>query len=249
MSAWLQSVCATLANQGFNLTGVTDGQPYQEHLPDCQSAVVFANGGTLFWERFIEDITANPEHFTEHQHPIDDFVLRCLEAVDPAPENTRRWITCSENATVFLDFRILAERAGIGHQSPVGLLIHPEYGLWVSLRMVLLTTERISRTDLTTDSPCTDCEAKPCVSACPAGAVSISAGWSVQKCASFHRESTVCEGICHSRRYCPIGRQHRHSRLQHLYHNSRSLGRRVLAQSLGISDAQMGLDPNWSDWF
>jgi len=247
MSAWLSSVCNTLAKKGFNLAGVTAGEPYQEYLTNCQSAIVFANGGTQFWECFVEDIRANPEHFTEHQHPVDDFVLRCIESVDSVPNHTRRWITCSEDSDVFLDFRVLAERVGLGHQSPVGLLIHPEYGLWVSMRMVLLTTEHLSHTVLSTVSPCTGCETKPCINACPAGAVSIS-GWSVQKCASFHRESTVCEGVCYSRMRCPVGSQYRHSKLQHLYHNSRSLGRQALAQVLRIPDKQIGSDPNWSDW-
>ncbi len=247
MSAWLSSVCKTLAKKGFNLTGVTDGQPYQDHLPGCKSAVVFANGGTQFWECLIEDIRENPKNFSDHQHPVDDFVGRCIQEVDPSPDNSRRWIQCSDTADVFVDFRVLGQQGGLGHPSPVGLLIHPEYGLWVSLRMVLLTTERIPLSAKDISNPCDTCVEMPCIQSCPAGAVQKS-GWSLQRCAQFHQDSEDCASKCHSRLACPVGREHRHGTLQHCYHNDRSLGRQRLSKHLKIADGRVGMNPKWSDW-
>lgn len=246
MTDELSEICTALKQKGFNLVGVADGGGYQTYLPDCQSAIVFANGGTDGWNHFVADIRAFPEHLSAHQHPLDDFVGRCIQQVDPNPPSSRRWIQCADTAELFVDFQQLGREAGLGQSSPVGLLVHPEYGLWVSLRMVLLTTELLESTNLR-PHPCASCLEKPCIKACPSGAVTPQ-GWSVQTCASFHQTSTLCKGVCHSRLVCPVGSQHRHSQLQHLYHNARTEGRKQLAKELGIVDEQEGLDPNWSDW-
>ncbi len=247
MPAWLASIVARLHEKGFTLFGVADGTPYQEHLPDCQRAVVFAHGGRVGWDVFLEDVRQHPERLSDHIHPLDDFVLRCIEEVDPNPDTSRRWIQCADTADVLLDFRVLGQQAGLGLPSPVGLLIHPEYGLWVSLRMVLLTTECIPLSVKPSSGPCETCVEKPCIQSCPAGAVQKT-GWSVARCAQFHQDSDVCRGKCHSRLACPIGVEHRHGSLQHCYHNDRSIGRKILSKHLKIADRQAGVNPHWSDW-
>ena len=255
---WTKNTLHELNDLGFNVVGVTDGTPYQKYLAGCRSAVVFANGGRLFWDCFMEDIRKYPKHLSNHEHPIDDFVSRCIQLVDPTPPSSRRWIQCSETAEVFLDFRVLGKDAGLGHESPLGLLIHPRYGLWVSMRMVLLTTEAVEITEtidgieppdttLMVSNPCTRCAEKPCIASCPAGAVTKD-GWAVQTCASFHETSEQCIGKCHSRLACPVGKEHRHSPLQQLYHNSRTIGRKRLGTLLSIKDHRAGTDPNWTDW-
>ena len=258
---WTKNTLREFKGLGFNVVGVTDGTPYQQYLAGCRSAVVFANGGTLFWECFLEDIRKSPKHLSNHEHPIDDFVSRCIQSVDPTPSSSRRWIQCSETSDIFLDFRVLGRESGLGYESPLGLLIHPMYGLWVSMRMVLLTTdvieniekieniETIEQTDSTSicSNPCTGCVEKPCITSCPAGAVTTE-GWSVQPCASFHEVSERCTVKCHSRLACPVGKESRHSPLQQLYHNARTIGRKRLSAILSIADERTGTDPNWTDW-
>ena len=46
---------------------------------------VIGNGGTALWNAFVEDMTAHPEHLTEHQHPFDDFVHRADSKRRPLP--------------------------------------------------------------------------------------------------------------------------------------------------------------------
>ena len=233
---------------GLNLVGVADGRPYQHILPDCQTAIVFANGGQDLWTHFLEDLRANPSHLTDTAHPLDDFIGRWIQSVDPNPDSTRRWVQCAEEADVFIDFRSLALSAGLGTPSLLGLVIHPEYGLWVSMRTVLLSTEVFEHTTKNTvQSPCTQCVEKPCISACPGKAVTLS-GWSVQQCATFHGESTLCATQCRSRQSCPVGVLHRHSDLQHTYHSNRHLGRRKLAAMLNIADGDGGIPLSWNQW-
>jgi ferredoxin len=233
---------------GLNLVGVADGRPYQHLLPDCQTAIVFANGGRDLWTHFLEDLRANPSHLTETAHPLDDFIGRWIQSVDPNPDSTRRWIQCAEEADVFIDFRPLAVSAGLGTSSLLGLIIHPEYGLWVSMRAVLLSTEILEATTTKTKpSPCVQCVDRPCISACPANAVTLS-GWSVQQCATFHGESTLCANQCHSRQACPVGVSHRHSDLQHTYHSNRQIGRTALSETLGVHDIGSSSTIVWNDW-
>lgn len=245
---WLQSIIDELSETGINIIGIADGSKYADLLEGCRSAVVFANGGTTLWDCFVSDLRQSPEHLSRHQHPFDDFIHRAIIKADPQPPKSRRWIRCAAEPEAFVDFRLLANEAGLGFQSKVGLLIHPEYGLWVGMRAVVLTTEDIlPEKNFIESSPCTSCEYKPCITACPARAIGPS-GWNVKVCAEHHRKSTDCHGRCHSRIACPIGVEHRHGLLQHHYHNAREDGRRKLAKDLGIIDKIKGLDPKWADW-
>ena len=168
---WLQSIFNHLSPIGLNVIGIADGSPYQSLLPSCRSVIVFASGGSALWDSFIKDIERHPAHLRDHQHPFDDFVHRAIQSADPSPQPSRRWIRCAAEPEVFLDFRPLAHAAGLGTQSTMGLLIHPQYGLWVGLRAALLTTEPLSISSTIPVSPCDACESKPCIAACPAGAV------------------------------------------------------------------------------
>jgi hypothetical protein len=238
----------TLAERGLNHSGVADGRPYQQILPGCQSVVVFASGGTRLWECLLTDLRANPEHLTHEPNPLDAYVQRTLAQLDPTPDSSRLWVRCAATAEHFVDFRPLAQEAGLGWPSRLGLLIDTHWGPWVGLRAACFTTETLA-TDgpRVGPGPCEGCEA-PCQSACPAEAVQP-AGWDVERCSRFHLESTRCLGTCHARLACPVGEKHRHGDLQHRYHNDRVNGRPALALSLGIEgDHHEGAGPFWGDW-
>ena len=68
-------------------------------------------------------------------------------------------------------FLTWARRGGAGHVSPLGLNIHPTYGLWHAYRAALLFPVAF---DLPPQAPgphpCETCAAKPCLTACPVSA-------------------------------------------------------------------------------
>jgi hypothetical protein len=249
LPTWLSSIVTTCARGGLNLYGIADGRPYDRFLSGCQSAIVLANGGTALWDAFVVDVQQSPLHLSQQQHPFDAFVHRLLLRSDPNPPPSRRWIRCAAEPEEFIDFRPLGREAGLGFQSNMGLLINPEYGLWIGLRAVLLSTEKLEVSQKKQEqlSPCANCTEKPCISACPGSAVSET-GWDMGICSKYHNISQDCHGRCHSRLACPIGKKHRHGTLQHHYHNARSGGRVMLAHHLGIRDAKKGIDPNWREW-
>lgn len=111
----------------------------------------------------------------------------------------------------FLRWALLAEPV---YPSPIGILIHPDWGLWHSWRGALAFSERI---DIPVRdgraSPCLSCWEKPCLTACPVGAFDKE-GYNVAACAA-HIEAPqgadCLEGGCRARRACPVGAAHRYS--------------------------------------
>lgn len=103
-----------------------------------------------------------------------------------------------------------AKRAEPVHASPLGMMIHPEYGLWHAWRGALAFTDRLMLpATRSAPSPCVACMAKPCLVACPANAFREGA-YDVPACANHLRTANgtdcVAEG-CRARRACPIGNE------------------------------------------
>ena len=243
----LESICAELAAQGLGVQGVADGAPYQHLLEGCTSVLVFASGGTGLWEGFLADIRANPPAFSAAVHPLDEFVARLIRAADPDPPPGRRWIRCAAEPEAFIDFRALGLAAGLGWRSHMGLLVHPRYGLWISLRAALLLREELpSAGPLQGEGPCPGCS-KPCMDACPGGAVGAE-GWKAGACADFHLRSSLCSDRCHSRLSCPEGAGHAYGSLQNHYHSAQDTGRIMLARELGVPPGLRVDPPPWKHW-
>ena len=76
--------------------------------------------------------------------------------------------------------------ASLREEPPVslGMLIHPEYGLWHAYRAALLFDRPVDGVPKRIEqaSPCATCAGKPCLSACPVSAFS-GAAYDVAACA------------------------------------------------------------------
>ena len=108
-------------------------------------------------------------------------------------------------------FQQWARRAEPVHPSPIGVLIHPSYGLWHSYRGALGFAQALEVPTLARSmSPCDTCRPRPCLSACPVGAFSLQ-GYDVAACAAHLKsaagESCMTSG-CLARRACPVGTDH-----------------------------------------
>lgn len=120
-----------------------------------------------------------------------------------------------------LPFQRWARRAEPVHASPLGLLIHADYGLWHSYRAALAFADRIALPEFRDEaSPCETCRGKPCLAACPVGAFSP-ARYDVPRCISHisQAEGEAClENACLARRACPIGRAYAYGPEQARFH-------------------------------
>lgn len=97
-----------------------------------------------------------------------------------------------------------ALRTGRVWDSPVRLLVQAEQGLMVSFRGVLALKQRVDLPAVAA-RPCDGC-AKPCLSACPAGALGAE-GYDVPACRRFLDSAAGADCMnfgCAVRRACPL---------------------------------------------
>jgi epoxyqueuosine reductase QueG len=247
-----------LAADGLNLTGVASAAAWDAVMPPARQAdlllpgtrsiLVFGSGGGALWDALLADLRRDPRGLTEEAHPLDAFVQRRVRAADGLLGGTpRRWFWTSADADVHLDFRLLANLAGLGAQSRMGLLIHPRWGTWVGLRAACFLTEEVSAATPVPADVCAGCPA-PCVTACPGNAFP-KGRWDVDSCGAFHFAASTCERSCVARTACPVGE--RYSPEEIAYHMHRASGREWLRAHLGIppgADRFEGVGPHWGDW-
>jgi hypothetical protein len=98
-----------------------------------------------------------------------------------------------------------ARASGVSWESPVGLLVHAARGLFVSFRGALGFRERLAL-PAAGRRPCDGC-ARPCLRACPVGALGAS-GYDVARCHAFLDTAAGADCLargCAVRRACPVG--------------------------------------------
>jgi epoxyqueuosine reductase len=99
-----------------------------------------------------------------------------------------------------------ALRSGRSWSSPVQLLVHDRAGLMVSYRGAIALRPRLDLPTPPSAPPCTACPGRPCLSACPIGALG-GAGYDVPSCHAYldTRPGASCmtQG-CAVRRACPV---------------------------------------------
>jgi hypothetical protein len=130
-----------------------------------------------------------------------------------------------------LPFQRWAQRAEPVFPSPIGMLIHPEHGLWHAYRGALAFAGEIAGLPPrgAAHSPCDSCADKPCLTTCPVGAFGPE-GYDVPACAAHLRRpaGADCMGLgCRARRACPVGRQATYLPEQAAFHMAAFLGARA----------------------
>ncbi|HUT48372.1 MAG TPA: hypothetical protein VM325_03465 [Alphaproteobacteria bacterium] len=121
----------------------------------------------------------------------------------------------------YLPFIRWAQRAGPVRPSAIGMLIHPDFGLWHAYRGALALPDRL---DLPPpdDRPraCDTCADKPCLTTCPVGAFAPE-GYDVPSCVDY-LETTSGNSCsrqgCAARRACPVGRDYHYAPEQAAFH-------------------------------
>lgn len=214
--AELQSAVAAvgLTVRGGFTPHAGDGVPL---LPDGRSVTTVVLVGmteSTHWHAF----RAAPEANDGQPHPLDRWGHRVLAAL------ALQWEAVLLDPAVgppWWPFQRWAQRAEAVHPSPLGLLIHPDFGLWHAYRGALAFADRIDYPPYQErPSPCATCDDRPCLSTCPVGAYSRT-GFSVPACATYLRGlrgEDCLSGGCLARRACPIGRSALHTPDQARFH-------------------------------
>lgn len=204
----LSSVLAAIGRTGLVSRGAMrlDESERDGSLASVRTIVLIGMAGRRGWDAFA----ASPEARDGIEHPLDRFSRRVIDAL-------ARYLSAVAlypfGGPPHWPFQQWARRSEPVHPSPIGLLIHPVYGLWHSYRGALGFAEALEiPASEAAPSPCEVCRERWCLSACPVGAFSAE-GYDVATCAAHLKSAAgaACmEGGCLARRACPVGAGHAH---------------------------------------
>jgi hypothetical protein len=173
------------------------------------------NIGSSFWPQF----TSTAEYTDGMPDPLDRWSKRVASQLSKKLDISPLF---PSDGPPYFPFQQWAKRAEGLSPSPLGLLIHPQYGLWHAYRfaLILSTDEILPQSAALADSPCLSCAAQPCLNTCPVDAFTTN-GYNVKQCANFLKinpESHCNKQGCQARIACPVGEPHRYVDAQHLFH-------------------------------
>ena len=208
----LDDLAAALAPAGLNVFGVARPEALSEIHPAAKSIVVVGSGGRAHWDAFLRYVAGDPvARLANTQHPLDDF---CAQVFAQLKLPDCRVVFPTFRSEVRIDFMTLAERAGLGRRSELGLLVDPVYGPWFALRAAVFTPEDLAPRPLARRM-CDGCEA-PCLRDLPPG-IAVPA---------LHLPARLA---------CIVGPEHAYDEVERIYHYDRERGRRLLLSRFGLA--------------
>lgn len=221
-----------LAERGLNLFAVLDCAALPQSIVDAfgtdgvplsryRRLVLIGNGGGRVWQALQTHTTAQQ---IARADPVDEFSQKLTEQFvnDYLPAAESHIFYPGSSSVSLIQLGALANWS---HPSPLGLGIHAHYGLWFAYRAAFLTTAEIDlRGDERTDPPCDACVEKPCIAACPVGAISDSQPFDIDACFTHRLQpESICASQCLARAACPVGAEYIYSREQIAHHYDLSL--------------------------
>ncbi len=172
-----------------------------------------AAGGDAMWQAFARARARYPG-----ADPLNDWTRDAVTQVARAAGAAALF---PFDGPPYPPFQRWAMRAEPVFPSPLGLLIHPGYGLWHAYRAALVFAERIDLPPrAAARPPCESCADKPCLSACPVRAFD-GRRYDMPRCVAFldSGEGADCmERGCRARRACPVGHDRAHQPAQAEFH-------------------------------
>lgn len=212
------AVAATgmIARGGFVPTD-DDGVPDLSDGRRCRTVIVVGNVGGAMWAPFRAAEDPGP-------HPLDRWTRATLQPI--AADLGADYVHPSDEP--FPPFQRWAQRADDVWPSPIGLLVHPVYGLWHAYRGAFLFATEVSGLPSVGEraNPCVSCVDQPCRTTCPVDAFTAD-GYDSVACAGHVRsgEQPVClDDGCAARRACPIGVEFRYGPDQMRFHMEAFVG-------------------------
>jgi len=202
----LPELTQALARHGLRLRGgfATDSAIDVEILrvaPWARTLILVGNVGSELWNKSGAAIAAlgDPD-------PLDRWTRAVIEPIAASADGLALFPFAGPP---YWPFQRWAERAEGVRQSPIGIQIHPEFGLWHAYRAAILLRDVIVLPRPEHAHPCDACVDRPCLTHCPVNAFS-SAGYAVDRCVehlvAVQNESGSCNDVgCLARLACPVG--------------------------------------------
>jgi hypothetical protein len=202
----LSELTQALARHGLRLRGgfATDSGTDRDILaaaPWARSLILVGNVGSELWDKSGAEIAVlgDPD-------PLDRWTRRVIE---PIASSVGGLALFPFVGPPYWPFQRWAERAEGVRSSPIGIQIHPEFGLWHAYRAAILLHGMIELPRQEQTHPCDACVGRPCLTHCPVNAFS-SAGYDVDSCVervvAVQNETGSCMDVgCLARLACPVG--------------------------------------------
>lgn len=223
-SSFQDSIAAHLAPHGLHLRGTArfpqgEAGPLLDDGQAARAVLLIGNIGGSIWQAFGDWRAGQSDR--GGRDPLDTWSKRIIGQLatktgatayfpsDPPYQPFQRWAMSAEGLKA----------------SPLGILIHPEFGLWHGYRGALGFAEDISEPEKTPVSaplhPCDDCKGRPCLAACPAGAITA-VRFDLAACRKYLASEPGREGCmgkgCLARAACPVGEGFRYPEDQIRFH-------------------------------
>jgi hypothetical protein len=206
-----EGLADTLSREALEVLGGFAAEPGDD-LPKGTRTLLLIGPGPGFWPH----VTTAPEWRDGRPDPIDRWSRRTIGRV-----------ACDLGAKAlfpfggppYRPFTAWALRSGRIHVSPVRLLVHDRAGLWVSFRGALALREPLDLPPAA-PCPCDACAAKPCLTACPPGALTA-LGYDLPACHAFLDSDAGRDCMdrgCAVRCACPVSAGHARMPEQSAYH-------------------------------
>ena len=206
-----------------------DGVPPMPDGRAAASLVMLGNAGAGMWPH----CAGAPEFADGRPDPLDRWSRRVLTQ---AAGVLGAMALFPFGGPPYLPFVRWAKRAAPVAESPLGMLIHPDHGLWHAYRGALAFPDAVALPPRDArPRPCDTCAGTPCLTACPVGAFD-GAGYDVPACVRHVSDAAGADCLdlgCRARRACPVGQGARYPAAQTRFHMDAFLGARLASTQRG----------------
>ncbi len=215
----LEQICQQAMQAGLACRGAFHPQP-SDGVPEfadgtaTMTLLLLGVVGNGQWPNFV----AAPEFGDGRPHALDRWSRRIVgslarryQAMELYPFQGPPW----------WPFQRWAQRADGVYRSPLGILIHPEYGLWHAYRGALAFREQLNLPPVVhAASPCDSCSDQPCLHSCPVQAVQPT-HYDYDACHTHVAAAAGSDCLqrgCRARHSCPVGVAYRYDAEQAHFH-------------------------------
>ena len=208
-----------LAAIGLTSGGWFELEPSDGFDPKWRTLLMVCHRGGTFWPYF----SAWAEEHPDLPNPLDQWSHEKLGHI--AAESGLKALF-PDHKDPFYPFQKWARQADPDlSTSPLGLLIHPVFGLWSAWRGAFLLPDLpdLPAEKPSVPSPCLTCRDQPCLSACPVNAFlgTTPPQYDTKKCLGWIEgpAGKPCETKgCRARLACPVGQDYQYDTPQQSFH-------------------------------
>lgn len=202
---------------GFN-PDISDTVPEFSKGVDSGTLLLVGNTSPLMWQKFQESEAFQMASAGCEDEPLDRW---SKSVVDQVARGLSARAVYPFEGPPFQPFLTWAMRADSVSQSPLGLSIHPTYGLWHAYRAALLFPEVVPISPpRNAELPCASCAHQMCLSTCPVDAFGTGT-YDVPRCLEYlstDAGARCLERGCLARHACPVGAEFTYSPAQAEFH-------------------------------